>query len=630
MSPFIKNRFSREGAHMPSICSEPPQPKAIPNTSLLAGPYEKVWKDFGRRTNKNKPIIFVDEEARETAAINAHDAALSRLAEAAEVAREEVALLAKAHAAAASNGRFLSGNASDLAIASSLADQLQHQQQQQRPMSAPAQPSRAATRSKIEPPRMQRPSSAAPSSARPSALACAPVAVSTSPATARADFRSGHVEAPSAAPSANGALPAPARVHFAELKKPRPFDDPYKASSVVMEERVKKALAMNLTRVVDLFAQMDKNRDGHVSRGEFTRGLIALGVCPLSLRPACDAVFDSWDADGSGELELLEIDAKLRRTAEFDPYEMNLAQEELQGPPVRPTVVLGLSEEQVQARYEVYRGQQLRQQQLFTQQRMFRQGPSSLPDGFRQGPSSLPEGSPAVAAPAPHREAPPRRDWDGLTAADVEEGPYRPLPPHATDHEGSERRQVGQHAPAATGRAAFAAQQNAWKQRRWDPPKNTPARKVWDAREVPAMGPARVWESREVPAMASTKLELELELTTQPRRAPPVPPPAATAPSPPPPRLSPPPKSTRSPTRSAASPRPTGAKPAPWSAPQVTTSFLETPDGSHYAAATTGRADDKKAASLRVARAGTPAAAGLRMQRNMEAMAKATLTMDRY
>ena len=141
---------------MVSVCSEPRQPKAIPNTSLLAGPYEKVWKDFGRRTNKNKPIIFVDEEARETAAINAHDAALSRLAEAAEVAREEVALLTKAHAAAASNGRFLSGNASDLAIASSLADQLQHQQQQQRPMSAPAQPSRAATRSKIEPPRARR------------------------------------------------------------------------------------------------------------------------------------------------------------------------------------------------------------------------------------------------------------------------------------------------------------------------------------------------------------------------------------------------------------------------------------------------------------------------------------------
>jgi hypothetical protein len=112
---------------MASVCSEPRQPKAIPNTSLLAGPYEKVWKDFGRRTNKNKPFIFVDEEARETAAINAHDAALSRLAEAAEVAREEVALLAKAHAAAASNGRFLLGNASDLAIASSLADQLQHQ-----------------------------------------------------------------------------------------------------------------------------------------------------------------------------------------------------------------------------------------------------------------------------------------------------------------------------------------------------------------------------------------------------------------------------------------------------------------------------------------------------------------------
>ena len=138
MRPLITQPvFLPRSLGMASVCSEPRQPKAIPNTSLLAGPYEKVWKDFGRRTNKNKPFIFVDEEARETAAINAHDAALSRLAEAAEVAREEVALLAKAHAAAASNGRFLLGNASDLAIASSLADQLQHQHQHQHQQVSP-------------------------------------------------------------------------------------------------------------------------------------------------------------------------------------------------------------------------------------------------------------------------------------------------------------------------------------------------------------------------------------------------------------------------------------------------------------------------------------------------------------
>ena len=97
--------------------------------------------------------------------------------------------------------------------------------------------------------------------------------------------------------------------------QPSSKPNPFKASAAMMEERVKQCLASSLSRVTEFFATMDANGDGKVSRKEFSRGLIALGVCPLSLRAAVDAVFDSWDADSSGELDFREMHAKLRNSA---------------------------------------------------------------------------------------------------------------------------------------------------------------------------------------------------------------------------------------------------------------------------------------------------------------------------
>ena len=118
----------------------------------------------------------------------------------------------------------------------------------------------------------------------------------------------------------------------------------FKASAALMEEKVKKALTANLMRVLDLFNLMDTNRDGVVSRKEFTCGLIALGVCTHSLRTACDAVFDSWDTDGSGTLELSEMEVKLRKPSlSSGVSDRSGAQLTLCRPPPRPLLSTAVS-----------------------------------------------------------------------------------------------------------------------------------------------------------------------------------------------------------------------------------------------------------------------------------------------
>ena len=453
---------------------EPPQPK--PNAdgkSRLRGPFEHVWKDLGRRTNgPPKPIVFIDEEARAAAALNVHRAALERAAEAQQIARDEAALLAAANAAeptpsssaapppAADDGGQLPG----------------------RPRSAPAQRGNA---SGLESPLGPRPSSAAASArgaARAPSEAQAAVAASAalSPKSARAAAQQAVMSPAEAAAAAaakrEGLVARGASVRFIEAKPVKDAEkqlNPFKASAVVMEERVKKSLATNLGRVLDLFTMMDSNRDGLVSRKEFTRGLIALGVCPLSLRPACDAVFDSWDKDGSGALDFGEIDARLRRApAAVDPHAVNAAQAVARRPPPRPPIVLGLTHRQIEERADAHRGQQQQQQQQQKLQRMLGQAPPRRPAPAAPSVASLVTGS--LQPPPAHREAPRGPNGASNWPGDASDGStaHRPAP-----------------APAP---ASAAAHKNAWRHRKWvSGMKSAPPRKVWLASEVPQMQPRR-------------------------------------------------------------------------------------------------------------------------------------------
>ena len=78
-------------------------------------------------------------------------------------------------------------------------------------------------------------------------------------------------------------------------------------------EQLREALSKNALRVIDLFHQWDENHDGAVSKKEFRRAMPMIGFDVP--RAEVDALFDSWDRDGSGTIELGELTKFLKRGA---------------------------------------------------------------------------------------------------------------------------------------------------------------------------------------------------------------------------------------------------------------------------------------------------------------------------
>ena len=79
---------------------------------------------------------------------------------------------------------------------------------------------------------------------------------------------------------------------------------------------VRESLAASYSRVIDFFKRMDKNGDGAVTKHEFRAGLGLLGIDESQASmEAIDALFDSFDMDGSGELTFNELKTILRYEA---------------------------------------------------------------------------------------------------------------------------------------------------------------------------------------------------------------------------------------------------------------------------------------------------------------------------
>ena len=75
-------------------------------------------------------------------------------------------------------------------------------------------------------------------------------------------------------------------------------------------EQLKEALTKNAIRVLDLFREWDVNGDGEVSKKEFRDAMPKLGFeLPVKV---IDDLFDSQDPDGSGVMDLKELQKMLR------------------------------------------------------------------------------------------------------------------------------------------------------------------------------------------------------------------------------------------------------------------------------------------------------------------------------
>ena len=86
-------------------------------------------------------------------------------------------------------------------------------------------------------------------------------------------------------------------------------------ADVAVARALRAELQRQAVRVIDLFRDWDLNGDGVVSRREFVRGVGVLGLPGGD--GAAGLLFDSWDADLSGTLEIREINHVLRRGQEM-------------------------------------------------------------------------------------------------------------------------------------------------------------------------------------------------------------------------------------------------------------------------------------------------------------------------
>ena len=75
--------------------------------------------------------------------------------------------------------------------------------------------------------------------------------------------------------------------------------------------QIRAFLSTKAVRVIDLFHEWDDDNSGSISKAEFCKAMVSLG---LEVSPSViEELFDAWDPDGSGTLEIKEMQKQLRR-----------------------------------------------------------------------------------------------------------------------------------------------------------------------------------------------------------------------------------------------------------------------------------------------------------------------------
>ena len=84
------------------------------------------------------------------------------------------------------------------------------------------------------------------------------------------------------------------------------------SSDKSVAQQLRDILSKNGVRVVDLFREWDEDGNGSVSKKEFRKAMPLLGM-DLPTK-AIDELFDQYDPDKSGVMEMNELQRMLRKT----------------------------------------------------------------------------------------------------------------------------------------------------------------------------------------------------------------------------------------------------------------------------------------------------------------------------
>lgn len=81
-------------------------------------------------------------------------------------------------------------------------------------------------------------------------------------------------------------------------------------------EQLRSILSVGFARVLDLFRDWDDDESQTISKSEFRRALPVLGL--LVDKEVADSLFDTFDADGSGEIDYRELSKQLRQGSDVE------------------------------------------------------------------------------------------------------------------------------------------------------------------------------------------------------------------------------------------------------------------------------------------------------------------------